>query len=141
MKFTSSSNFDYSDIDFVLSCDGSYDSISNVGSIGWTISTRPAESLICSHRSKVQSKSSLETERKSIKSSLKEAKRMSSCSNVIVRCDVDIVVEEINKKSQTDIEDLLDSFNMWGVRSVNRDKIERPHMLAISVLNNTSDAI
>ncbi len=139
MNSVSNSTFSYLDVEYIIECDGGILPKENIASVAWVIRRYTDETIVAEGRAITEySKSTIEAEYLSMKTALIESKEI-GCENIIVKTDYDGFIKHLNPNNNTEISDInslqniLDEFNAWCVKSVKRDNIKRPHQLASSI--------
>lgn len=140
VKSTSSDNFTYNKTDYIIKSDASYKQGPSKASVGWTLKSYDTGRLVVEGRCEVyKTENTVQTECRSILLALEDAKsRDAKC--VVVKTDLQQIITQIynsdENKNIIQVKNALEDFKCWSIEYTDRQKLSRPHNLAISVFDN-----
>lgn len=140
-----SDTFSYKDIECIIKTDAG--NLTEYNGIGWVIIDFETNIELAEGRAILPKNYTTTTsELLAIVIALQEVKKM-DIDNIIIHTDFDGFMNKINKGNITEnieldlLSDILDTFNCWSIKKVNRDDLKRPHNLVSSIKSNENKCI
>jgi ribonuclease HI len=139
VKSTSSDDFTYGKTDYIIKSDASYKECVSRASAGWTLKSYDTGLSVVEGRCEVyDTETTVQTECRSILFALEDAgNRGAEC--VRVKTDLQQIITQIHNSEENEdimqVKNALDNFECWSIEYTERQKLSRPHNLAISVFD------
>jgi ribonuclease HI len=139
MESIFSKDFDYSQLEYLLECDASYDG--QFAGLGWVVVDKPIDKVVLEGKEKSRASSTVGSETRAIIEGIEELEKIEGDSlGIIIKTDCSAIIENIKKENTDELTqkmlENLSKFRFWGIECVKRDKNKRAHNLANHALNS-----